>query len=60
MSRVTVHHNDEYPSHLLLPVTRGNIIGTYVGTGGVLPKPPVGPAPFRRFLMPKELPKTEG
>jgi len=59
VSRVTIYHNDDYPSHIVLPVTKGNIIGTYVGTGGVLPKPPGGTAPFRRFLMPKALPKTE-
>ena len=59
VSRVTVYHDEDRPSHVLLPVTKGNIIGTYVGTGGVLPKPPGGTAPFRRFLMPKALPKTE-
>jgi len=32
-SRVTVHHNEDCPSHLLLPVTEGNIIGTYVSGG---------------------------
>jgi predicted acyl esterase len=35
-SRVTVHHNSEYPSHLLLPITRGNRIGTFI-SGGKLP-----------------------
>ena len=35
-SHVTVHHNAERPSHLLLPVTRGNRIGTYI-SGGKLP-----------------------
>lgn len=35
-SRVSVHHNADYPSHLLLPVTRGNIIGTFI-SGGKLP-----------------------
>ena len=29
-SRVAVYHNDDYPSHLLLPVTEGNYMGTYV------------------------------
>ena len=33
---ITVHHNDAYPSHLLVPVTRGNIIGTFA-SGGTLP-----------------------
>ena len=32
-SRVTVYHNEEYPSHLLLPVTAGNVIGTFVSGG---------------------------
>lgn len=30
---ITVYHNAKYPSHLLLPVTRGNILGTYVSGG---------------------------
>jgi hypothetical protein len=32
---VTVYHNAQYPSHLLLPITRGNIIGTYVSGGDI-------------------------
>jgi predicted acyl esterase len=35
-SRVAVHHNADYPSHLLLPITKGNLIGTYM-SGGKLP-----------------------
>jgi len=35
-SIVSVHHNDDCPSHLLLPVTRGNRIGTFI-SGGQLP-----------------------
>ena len=35
-SRVTVHHNTDYPSHLLLPITKGNRIGTFI-SGGKLP-----------------------
>jgi uncharacterized protein len=35
-SHVTVHQNAEYPSHLLLPITKGNRIGTYI-SGGKLP-----------------------
>jgi hypothetical protein len=35
-SQVTVHHNSEYPSHLLLPITKGNRIGTFI-SGGKLP-----------------------
>ena len=32
---ITVYHNAQYPSHLLLPITRGNIIGTYVYGGDI-------------------------
>ena len=32
---ITVYHNAQYPSHLLMPVTRGNIIGTYVSGGDI-------------------------
>jgi len=32
-SRVTVHHDAEHPSCLLLPVTRGNVVGTYFSGG---------------------------
>jgi hypothetical protein len=35
-SRISVHHNAEHPSQLLLPVTCGNIIGTFI-SGGKLP-----------------------
>ncbi len=35
-SHVTVHHNAEYPTHLMLPITKGNRIGTYI-SGGKLP-----------------------
>ena len=37
-SLVTVHHSAGYPSHLLLPVTRGNVVGTFI-SGGVAPEP---------------------
>jgi uncharacterized protein len=36
-SRVTVYHNADFPSHLLLPVTKGNLIETYI-SGGKQPK----------------------
>lgn len=36
VSRVSVHHSIEHPSALILPVTRGNIIGTFI-SGGKLP-----------------------
>ena len=32
-SRISIHHNDDFPSNLLLPVTSGNIIGTYMSEG---------------------------
>jgi len=32
---VTIYHNARYPSHLMLPITRGNIIGTYVSGGDI-------------------------
>jgi predicted acyl esterase len=32
---VMVHHSDAYPSYLLLPVTRGNRIGTFMSGGKV-------------------------
>ncbi len=32
---VTIYHNARYPSHLLLPITRGNIVGTYVSGGDI-------------------------
>jgi predicted acyl esterase len=35
-SQVTVYHNARYPSHLLLPVTGGNRMGTFM-SGGKLP-----------------------
>jgi predicted acyl esterase len=35
-AEISVHHSAEYPSNLLLPVTRGNRIGTFI-SGGKLP-----------------------
>ena len=32
-SRVTVFHNEDYPSELLLPVTSGNVMGLYISGG---------------------------
>ena len=32
---VTIYHDARHPSHLLLPVTKGNIIGTYVSGGDI-------------------------
>jgi putative CocE/NonD family hydrolase len=33
VSRVTVYHNEDHPSYLLLPITRGNILNTYFSGG---------------------------
>jgi predicted acyl esterase len=32
---VTIYHNARYPSHLLIPITKGNIVGTYVSGGDI-------------------------
>jgi len=32
-SRITVYHDGDYPSHLLLPITSGNVIGTFLSGG---------------------------
>ncbi|MFB6129229.1 MAG: hypothetical protein ABEJ28_00215, partial [Salinigranum sp.] len=32
-SRVTVYHDAERPSHLALPITAGNVMGTYRSGG---------------------------
>jgi predicted acyl esterase len=34
-SMVTVYHDANHPSHLLLPITRGNLIGTYMSGGNL-------------------------
>ena len=33
VSTLTIHHNLKYPSSLLLPVTRGNLVGTFFSGG---------------------------
>ncbi len=45
-SRVTVYHNADYPSHLLLPITRGNLIETYMSGGKLTPPADVH---YRKF-----------
>ena len=30
---IKVYHNAEYPSYLLVPITRGNFLGTFMGGG---------------------------
>jgi predicted acyl esterase len=32
-SRITLYHNADYPSHILLPITKGNIVGTFMSGG---------------------------
>ena len=34
-ARITIHHDESHPSHLDLPITRGNIIGTFVSGGDI-------------------------
>jgi predicted acyl esterase len=34
-NRVTIYHDADHPSHLLLPITRGNIVGTYLSGGDI-------------------------
>jgi predicted acyl esterase len=34
--RITVYHSNTYPSHLLVPITKGNRLGTFA-SGGVMP-----------------------
>jgi predicted acyl esterase len=37
-SRISVHHDADHPSHLLLPITKGNRVGTFI-SGGNSPRP---------------------
>lgn len=48
---VQVHHSEQHPSQLLLPITAGNHLGTFL-SGGELP-PPIGPLPLAKFRSPK-------
>jgi predicted acyl esterase len=34
-SWITVYHNADHPSYLLLPITKGNIIGTFISGGNI-------------------------
>ena len=36
-SRIAVHHDFDHPSNLLIPVTSGNVIGTFMSGGSVQP-----------------------
>ena len=37
VARVTVFHNEDQPSYLLLPITKGNVLNTFF-SGGIFPK----------------------
>ncbi|MFC1957503.1 CocE/NonD family hydrolase [Chloroflexota bacterium] len=32
-SRITVYHDANHPSHILLPITKGNVVGTFMSGG---------------------------
>jgi predicted acyl esterase len=32
---ITIYHNAQYPSHIMLPITKGNVIGTFVSGGDI-------------------------
>ena len=32
---ITVYHDEDHPSYLLLPITKGNIIGTFISGGNI-------------------------
>jgi uncharacterized protein len=34
-ARITIHHDESHPSHLDLPITRGNLIGTFFSGGDI-------------------------
>ncbi len=34
-ARITIHHDESHPSHVDLPVTRGNLIGTFFSGGDI-------------------------
>lgn len=51
-SRITLYHDEDHPSHVLLPITRGNVVGTFL-SGGVLPEVEPGEVPQAKIDMPK-------
>ena len=51
--RMTVYHEEAHPSHVLLPITQGNLLGTFL-SGGDLPDIEPGEKPYAKFHMPKE------
>jgi uncharacterized protein len=34
-ARITIHHDESHPTHLDLPITRGNLIGTFFSGGDI-------------------------
>jgi predicted acyl esterase len=34
-ARITIHHDQDHPSHMDLPITRGNIVGTFFSGGDI-------------------------
>jgi predicted acyl esterase len=52
--RAVIHHDPEHPSYLLLPITRGNLIGTFL-SGGDLPASSPGGEPTGKIDMRKEV-----
>lgn len=53
--RMTIYHDESHPSRVLLPITRGNVVGTFL-SGGDLPELEPGDKPYAKFHMPKEIP----
>jgi predicted acyl esterase len=52
--RLTLHHDENHPSQVFLPITRGNVIGTFL-SGGELPRLEGGEKPYAKIHMPKEV-----
>ena len=52
--RMTVYHEESHPSHVLLPITRGNLVGTFL-SGGELPDIEPGEKPYAKFHRPKQV-----
>ena len=53
VDRITVYHNEDYPSSLLLPVTEGNLVGTFYSGGE--PTPSYGELPYNYIEMDKSI-----
>lgn len=45
-SRVSIYHDEEHPSRIHLPITGGNVVGTYRSAGR---SPPAERAPYRKI-----------